>query len=221
MSRHPDLSVPHMNAFLRILAGSFLALALIMGIFNFSLGKPNPDPDPVATDLPLTRSRPANATLMPSMGNHSEDLSRAGRGTPESNPEADNRTEPPADSSVSNTSSDPAIEKAVQVRRSLRKESERYDDETGNFVVLQPAAWIDLGDQSGLANDHSDGIQRIAEELRDKLDSSGFDPSTPEYRRLWNQAVRESDWKFRARYGARAWSRHHIQAHHMTGTAKN
>ena len=220
MVRHPDLSVLLMNAFLRLLAGSILALALILGIFQFSFNTPNPGPDSVSIDLPHTRSRSANANWVSNMSNNFEDLAQTGPKTSESNPEADKSTEPLTDSS-SNTSSDPAIEKAAQVRRSLRKEAERYDDETGNFVVLQPAAWIDLGDQSGLENEHSDGIQRIAEELRDKLDSADLDPSTPEYRRLWNQAVRESDWKFRARYGARAWSRHHIQAHHMAGASKN
>lgn len=205
-----------MNAFLRLLAGSFLALALIVGIFQFSPDTPDRGPDSVAIHLPRSRSMSANATLVTDMSNNSEHPSRTSPGVSESNPDADNGTEVPADSSP-DKSSNPALERAAQVRRSLRKEAERYDDETGNFVVLRPAAWIDLGDQSGLENEHSEGIQRIAEELRDKLDSADLDPSSPEYRRLWNQAVRESDWKFRARYGARAWSRHHIQAHHMAG----
>lgn len=108
------------------------------------------------------------------------------------------------------------IRKATALRKALSRESERFDEATGNHVVLQPAAWIDLGDDSTLSQEHQDGIQQIASELRDKIADSGLDPSSPEYRKLWNHAVRESDWKFRARYGARAWARHHIQAYHST-----
>jgi hypothetical protein len=114
----------------------------------------------------------------------------------------------------------PEIKKAVEFRRSLRAEVEQMEADPENFTVLQAAAWVDLGDDSSIPSQYSAGIQQIADELKEQIEKSDLDPSSPEYRRLWNRAVRESDWKFRARYGARAWTRHHIQAHHMAAADK-
>lgn len=116
---------------------------------------------------------------------------------------------------------DSPIARAIELRRSLRKEVEQLEETSGKPVILQPAVWVDLGEGAALSPEASQGVQLIAEELKKEITESGLDPATPEYRRLWNRAVRESDWKFRARYGARAWTRHHIQAHHMAAASKS
>ncbi len=80
---------------------------------------------------------------------------------------------------------------------------------------LQPAAWADLGSASTLtpAQDHE--VQQMAEELAARLSHSGLDPASPEYRRLWDDAVRESDFIFMQRYGGEAWEAHHVEAYHL------
>jgi hypothetical protein len=108
------------------------------------------------------------------------------------------------------------IRHAAELRKQLFEDAQRVDEESGNAVFLRPAIWVDLGDDSQFPVGHSPSIQAEAEELQTKISESGIDPSSAEYRRFWNQSVRESDWKFRARYGARLWSKHHVQSYHLS-----
>lgn len=79
-----------------------------------------------------------------------------------------------------------------------------------------PAAWVDLGEGSGLAPEESARIDEEAIALKAKIEGSDHPPRSPEYQDLWNQSIRDSDRWFRLRYGSRAWMRHHIAAHQMT-----
>ncbi len=114
-----------------------------------------------------------------------------------------------------------AVRRAAELRKHLLADAERVDEVSGNAVFLRPAVWVDLGDDSQFPEGHPSMIQAEAEALKKKISESGLDPSSPDYRKFWNQSVRESDWKFRARYGARAWSKHHLQAHHMSLNQKD
>lgn len=79
----------------------------------------------------------------------------------------------------------------------------------------QPAVGVDLGSASTLTPEQDQEVQQMAEELTERLSCSGLDPASPEYRRLWNDTVRQSDFIFMQRYGAEAWEAHHIQAYHL------
>jgi hypothetical protein len=143
--------------------------------------------------------------------------------------EAADRESSPATGTMAGTESDPAskpavpeaVRRAADLRKQLLADAERVDELSGNAVFLQPAVWVDLGDDSQFPEGHPSMIQAEAEALKKKITESGLDPSSPEYRKFWNQAVRESDWKFRARYGARAWTKHHLQAHHLSLNQKD
>lgn len=58
-------------------------------------------------------------------------------------------------------------------------------------------------------------IQSAAERLLDEITGSWDDPSSPDDPDLWAAAVLESDRAFRQRFGARAWTHHHIEAFHL------
>jgi hypothetical protein len=134
-----------------------------------------------------------------------------------------------ADERLAGADGDPAprpavpepVRRAAELRKQLLEDAERVDEASGNAVFLRPAVWVDLGDDGHFPAGHSPMILAEAEALQKKISESGLDPSTPGYRRFWNQAVRESDWRFRARYGARVWSKHHIQAHHLSKSQKD
>lgn len=86
----------------------------------------------------------------------------------------------------------------------------------GSAVPPQPAVWVDLGSDSGLTEEGQGEVQMMAESLQQRIAGSGFDPVSPEYSRLWNDSVNESDQLFRQRYGNAAWSLHHVEAYHMS-----
>jgi hypothetical protein len=83
----------------------------------------------------------------------------------------------------------------------------------------QPAVWVEIGDLSDLAPLQQEEIQSAAEELVEKIVASDPDPSSPGYQQAWAEAVADSDRLFRQRYGARLWSLHHIEAHHLARTS--
>lgn len=83
----------------------------------------------------------------------------------------------------------------------------------------QPAVWVDLGAASSLPQDKQDHIQGLAESLSRKISESGLDPTSPEYKQVWDDAVVASDQLFRQQYGNQAWMEHHIQAHHLAQSA--
>lgn len=86
---------------------------------------------------------------------------------------------------------------------------------TAQNPVPQPASWADLGGASTLTPEQDREVQQMAEELTEQLSHSGLDPASQEYRSLWNDLVRESDFIFMQRYGGEAWEAHHIQAYHL------
>lgn len=207
-----------MNALLRLAAASLLLLASVLVVEHW-IAKQS-DNTSVEAAFPQStprRAKPANIDSVEVSNRKSRAHSQQDPSAPVASnhqQEADPREEVEEDSSQT-ADSESARTKAVEFRRNLRREVELLEETSSQFTVLQPAAWVDLGDDPAVSTAHSQGIQHIAEELKDQIAESGLDPASPEYRRLWNRAVRESDWKFRARYGARAWTRHHIQAHHM------
>lgn len=204
-----------MNIPSRSIAVLFLLLAIVVAIRSWDSGVVDPESAPVH----LTERKVRN----PVVGSHAASSSHSGSDvrqvvTPPPTSVSEQDSDAVAETSEDITEPEqtsPALAEAVEFRRNLRKEIEDLDETSGQLTILQPAAWVDLGDDPAISTAHSQGIQRIAEELKQQIAESGLDPASPEYRRLWNRAVRESDWKFRARYGARAWTRHHIQAHHM------
>jgi hypothetical protein len=112
-----------------------------------------------------------------------------------------------------------ALRAAVNIRKALRQESERVAELTGGIPLALPAANVDLGDASLLqSEEHKSDIQKIAEDFHQKIANSGLDPASSEYRKFWNDAVRDSDQLFRARYGEQAWQAHHIHAHHLANS---
>ncbi len=110
------------------------------------------------------------------------------------------------------------LRRVSEMRQALRRAGEEYDESTGNVTVLHPAVFMDPTDDPSLPDGHHSGIRQIAEEFEKKIADSGLDPGSPEYRRVWNDAVRESNWKFRARYGARAWARQHVRSFHLANS---
>ncbi len=78
-----------------------------------------------------------------------------------------------------------------------------------------PAAWVDLGEQSGFAPEEVARIHEEAINLKALFEGSEYPLTSQEYLDLWNQSARDSDRWFRLRYGSRAWMRHHIAAHQM------
>lgn len=113
----------------------------------------------------------------------------------------------------------PALKAAADIRKALRSESERVTELSGGLPLALPAANVDLGDASLLqSEEHKSDIQKIAEDFHHKIANSGLDPASSEYRKFWNDAVRDSDQLFRARYGDQAWNAHHIQAHHLANS---
>ena len=86
-------------------------------------------------------------------------------------------------------------------------------------VAPQPAVWVDLGVSSSLSQDQQDEIQGLAESLSQRITESGFDPASPEYKQVWDEAVVDSDQQFRQRYGNQAWMEHHVHAHHLGNSA--
>lgn len=85
--------------------------------------------------------------------------------------------------------------------------------------VQQPATWVDLGAESTLTPAQQEEVQAAAEALQEQLAASGLDPSSLEYRNLWEKSVADSDRIFRQRYGGQAWMAHHIQAFHLSQAA--
>jgi hypothetical protein len=216
--RHPDLLVKRMNALLRLAAALLLILASVLVIQTWNAG-PSGTTSTEAAFIQGTprRAKPVSidSVEMNSRNSMPDAQHDASAPVASNNQQESDRGEERPEESAHQANSNSAHAKAVEFRRNLRIEAERLEDSSPQPTVLQPAAWVDLGDDPALSTANTQGIQQIAEELKEKIDSSGLDPASPEYRRLWNRAVRESDWKFRARYGARAWARHHIQAHHM------
>ena len=81
--------------------------------------------------------------------------------------------------------------------------------------VPHPAVWVKLENSKYLTPAQQQEIQKAAEDLRDKIATSGLDPASPEYREFWIREVEQSDHTFRQRYGGRAWLQHHVQAYHL------
>ena len=86
--------------------------------------------------------------------------------------------------------------------------------------VQQPAVWVDLGPASDLSPETQGEIQNMAESLQQRIAESGLDPTSPEYRQLWNESVADSDQVFRTLYGTHAWMQHHVEAYHLAHSAE-
>ena len=126
-----------------------------------------------------------------------------------------------ADTRISNPSPQhsPGLRAAIDIRKALRSKSDQATELAGGLPLALPAANVDLGDASYLqSEEHKSDIQKIAEDFQQKIANSGLDPASSEYRKFWNDAVRDSDQLFRARYGEQAWNAHHIQAHHLANS---
>ena len=93
--------------------------------------------------------------------------------------------------------------------------SQKSINKNGPYVLPQAAVWVDTGDLALVQSGHDLAIQKEAEQLVEKISSSGFAPDSAEYQDFWNASVAESDQRFRQRYGGWAWMNHHVQAHHL------
>jgi hypothetical protein len=82
-------------------------------------------------------------------------------------------------------------------------------------AVIHPAALVDLDEPSLLTPEQDQEVQAMAESFAQSVNSSGLDPSSIQYKELYNSEALKSDQAFRAKYGERSWMNHHIQSYHM------
>lgn len=81
--------------------------------------------------------------------------------------------------------------------------------------VIHPAALVDLDEPSLLTPEQEQDVQAMAESFAQSVNSSGLDPSSIQYKELYNSEALKSDQAFRAKYGERSWMNHHIQSYHL------
>lgn len=52
-------------------------------------------------------------------------------------------------------------------------------------------------------------LDELSTDFKTKVEDSGLDPASPQYRTLWNNEAMMNDIRFKATYGDQAWLRHH------------
>lgn len=82
-------------------------------------------------------------------------------------------------------------------------------------AVIHPAVLVDLDEPSLLTPQQDQEVQAMAESFAQTINSSGLDPSSMQYKELYNSEALKSDQAFRAKYGERSWMNHHIQSYRM------
>ena len=83
-------------------------------------------------------------------------------------------------------------------------------------AVIHPAVLVDLDEPSLLTPQQDQEVQAMAESFAQSVNSSGLDPSSIQYKELYNSEALKSDQAFRAKYGERSWMNHHIQSYHLS-----
>ena len=71
-----------------------------------------------------------------------------------------------------------------------------------------PAALIDIDDPALASAEAQERVAAIASDFAGNLAAPGLDPSSPEYRGLWESEAWIAEQRFRAAFGSRAWLRH-------------
>jgi hypothetical protein len=82
-------------------------------------------------------------------------------------------------------------------------------------AVIHPAVLVNLDESSLLTPKQDQEVQAMAESFAQSVNSSGLDPSSTQYKELYNSEALKSDQAFRAKYGERSWMNHHIQSYHL------
>lgn len=198
---------------------AIIASAVLLVAFDAAFRPAWPASGKTAGDTPLPAGLP---TRLPSRPTAASPVAEDAFSSADVSPSADHpreisftgsRTHSVTDSKLYSRKS-PVTARTTLLSKTLKHTSAAQAPEIPG-PLPQPAAWVELPDSPHLTTEQQQEIQENAEALLAKIEGSGFEPGSPEYRAFWNEAVNESDRTFRQRYGAQAWMQHHIQAHHL------
>jgi hypothetical protein len=116
------------------------------------------------------------------------------------------------DANVIETEKDPDL-KAELLENSKSVKAQTSGNQQS--AVIHPAILVDLDEPSLLTPQQDQEVQAMAESFAQSVNSSGLDPSSIQYKELYNSEALKSDQAFRAKYGERSWMNHHIQSYHL------